>query len=146
MTSSRHKSKKIVNFHLFMRPRPPCGSSGRFRYKTTRSQVLSLKLNYTVNCAVNCCKRVLHTLKFRKTCGGFFAWKTPNSQIFLCGIVWKFENWLRFAFNMIKLQFSPENHEKMTKNGFSRQPLTKLLRPTPILTPIWEWDISQKCL
>ena len=90
MTSSRRESVENSNFHFYQRPKPPCGSGRRFDYKTTRSQVLSLKVNYTVNCAVNCCNRVLHFLRFRKTCGVYFASKTPKNQYILSSIVWKF--------------------------------------------------------
>ena len=87
MTSSSVKLEKIGDFHFYKRPKPPCGSRKRSDFKTTRSQVLSLKVNCTVNCAVNCYEEVLQLLKIRNTCGVVFVQKTPKFQNILSQIV-----------------------------------------------------------
>ena len=94
MTSSSFKIDEDWDFHFYKRPEPPFGSRKRLDHKTTRSQVLSLKVNYTVNCAVNCCNRVLHFLRIRSTCGFLFAWKTPKFQYILTCIVGTKGRWM----------------------------------------------------
>ena len=132
MTSSRNKNNKMANFHFFKRPDPPWRSIGRFHYKTTRSQVLSLKVNYTVNCAVNCCNRVLHFLRFWKTCGVYFASKTPKFQYILSWIVWKFVKRPKFGHYEVKFEISFQNQKKIAKKCFLRQSRTEYLELTPI--------------
>ena len=133
MTSSSFEIEKNWDFYFYKRPEPPFGSRRRLDHKTARSQVLSLKVNYTVNCAVNCCNRVLQFLRIRNTCGFVFAWKTPKFQYILSLIVWKFGKRAEFRLDEVKLSFPHQNRKKIAKMCFLRQSRTEYLGKTPIL-------------